>query len=317
MYQERKKTDLIIIGAGTAGLSAAIYACRAGLRTLVFERENYGGQIVLSPEVENYPGIKHISGIDFSMGLYEQAKKLGAEFIFEEVKELWLENAKKVVKTGKAGSTENADETGSTEYSADCVIVATGLKRRKLSVKGEQELTGRGVSYCATCDGAFFQNRDVIVIGGGNTAIEDAIYLSGICSQVFLVHRRDTFRAEETLIRRMKTIKNIHTIMDSGVTEILGEQVVEAVRIENLKTKEQYIQNVSGVFIAVGMIPQNEIFQNLLKLDDAGYIIADERCRTNIEGIFAAGDCRTKTVRQLVTAAADGAVAALKVKDKK
>ena len=184
-------------------------------------------------------------------------------------------------------------------------------------MKGEQELTGRGVSYCATCDGAFFQNRDVIVIGGGNTAIEDAIYLSGICSQVFLVHRRDTFRAEETLIRRMKTIKNIHTIMDSGVTEILGEQVVEAVRIENLKTKEQYIQNVSGVFIAVGMIPQNEIFQNLLKLDDAGYIIADERCRTNIEGIFAAGDCRTKTVRQLVTAAADGAVAALKVKDKK
>lgn len=317
MYQERKKTDLIIIGAGTAGLSAAIYACRAGLRTLVFERENYGGQIVLSPEVENYPGIKHISGIDFSMGLYEQAKKLGAEFIFEEVKELRLENAKKVVKTGKAGSTENADEAGSTEYSTDCVIVATGLKRRKLSVKGEQELTGRGVSYCATCDGAFFQNRDVIVIGGGNTAIEDAIYLSGICSQVFLVHRRDTFRAEETLIRRMKTIKNIHTIMDSGVTEILGEQVVEAVRIENLKTKEQYIQNVSGVFIAVGMIPQNEIFQNLLKLDDAGYIIADERCRTNIEGIFAAGDCRTKTVRQLVTAAADGAVAALKVKDKK
>lgn len=292
--------DIIIIGAGTAGLSAAVYALREGLKTVVFEKEVYGGQIIVSNEVENYPGIKHISGFDFATELYEQAKELGAEFRFEEVSGLKREGKRNFILTEKS------------VCESHCIIIAAGLKRRRLMLDNEDRFIGKGISYCATCDGPFYKNMDVAVAGGGNTALEDAIHLSGYCRNVYLIHRRDTFKAEETLIKHAEEKNNIKTIMNSGIVKLVGNEKLTGITVEDFKTQKQYDINVSGVFVAIGLIPQNGIFKDIIAMDDAGYIIADEECRTNIEGIFAVGDCRTKTERQLVTAAADGAVAALK-----
>lgn len=298
-----ERYDLIIIGAGTAGLSAAVYARREGLKTLVLERNSYGGQIIVSNEVENYPGIQHITGFDFAHGLYEQAKKLGVEFISEEVTGLRDEGKHKLV------------ITQNTEYETQCIIIATGLIRRKLMIEREDFFIGRGISYCATCDGPFYKDMDVAVVGGGNTALEDALHLAEHCRTVYLIHRRDTFKAEETLVQRMQERGNIKAIMNSGVIRLMGDNKLEGIIIEKNQSKEQCEIKISGLFVAIGLIPQNEIFKGIIKMNDAGYIEADEECKTNVAGIFASGDCRTKTVRQLVTAAADGAVAALKVKD--
>lgn len=291
--------DMVIIGAGTAGLSAAIYGVRAGKSVLVLEGENYGGQIINSPEVENYPGIAKISGFEFATGLYEQAKNLGASIEFEAVS--------RVEKTGK----DFIVYTEEREIPCHSVILATGAKNRPLGVEREVELVGAGVSYCATCDGAFFRGQETAVVGGGSTALEDAEFLSSYCSKVYLIHRRDEFRGEQWLVENLRKKENVEFVLDSKVTEILGEQGVEGILVQNIKTGDIKELKISGLFVAIGQMPDNSSFAPLVDLDAGGYIKALEDCKTSEEGIFAAGDCRTKTVRQLTTAASDGAVAGL------
>lgn len=291
--------DIIIIGAGTAGLSAAIYGVRAGKSVLLLEAKIYGGQIINTPEVENYPGIKHISGYEFAENLYQQAMDLGAELKYEKAVKITDGKDSKIVVTDRG------------EYVCRSVILATGAKNRPLGVGREQELTGSGVSYCATCDGAFFRGKDVAVVGGGSTALEDARFLSNYCRKVYIIHRRDTFRGEEKLARELESRENVQCVMDSQVVGLNGQERLESVTVRNKFTEEETELPVSGLFIAVGQMPDNEAFQELAELDEKGYIRAGENCRTGTEGIFAAGDCRTKEVRQLATAAADGAVAAL------
>ncbi|MCR4937013.1 MAG: thioredoxin-disulfide reductase [Lachnospiraceae bacterium] len=292
--------DIVIIGAGTAGLSAAIYARRAGKKAVVLEAMTYGGQIINTPDIENYPGIKHISGFDFATGLYEQATALGAEIKFEKVTgiELTSDGAKTV-------------KTSSAEYKTKAVILATGAKNRPLGLDREEELTGSGVSYCATCDGAFYRGKTVAVNGGGNTAVEDAAFLSALCKKVYLIHRRDQFRADAADVEKLKTKENVEFILDSTISALEGDDDLTGIEITNIKTSEKTHLNVDGLFIAVGQMPDNNAFSSVAELDEKGYIIAGEDCRTKTPGIFTAGDCRTKTVRQLTTAASDGAVAAL------
>ena len=291
-------TDIIIIGAGTAGLSAAIYALRAGKSVLIFEQLSYGGQIVNTPEIENYPGIKNISGFDFATGLYEQAEALGAKVEYSKVTSVENGEVKKVT-------------AGDKTYEAKAVILATGAKNRPLGLDREEELIGSGISYCATCDGAFYRNRPVAVNGGGNTALEDALFLSNYCSKVYLIHRRDEFRGETKLVERLKEKENIEFVLNATVTSLIGEEALNAIEVTDKITGEKRTLSVDGLFIAIGQMPENAVFAPLIELDKGGYIVAGEDCKTNVEGIFVAGDCRTKTVRQLTTAAADGAVAAL------
>ena len=290
--------DIVIIGAGTAGLSAAIYALRAGKSVLILEQLAYGGQIINTPEVENYPGIKSISGFDFAQGLYEQAVALGAELKFEQVTGIEDGPVKKV-------------KTSGAEYECGAIILATGAKNRPLGLDREQQLIGSGISYCATCDGAFFKGRAVAVNGGGNTALEDALFLSNYCSKVYLIHRRDEFRGEAKQVEKLKAKENIEFVLNSTITELVGDDELSGVKVHDKVSGEDKLIEVDGLFIAIGQMPENAAFAPLIALDGAGYIVAGEDCKTNVEGIFAAGDCRTKTVRQLTTAAADGAVAAL------
>ena len=291
--------DIGIIGGGTAGMTAAIYGQRAGKKTVIIEGGNFGGQITSSPNVENYPGIASVSGSEFSMNLLDQAMKLGTETVVEKVTGIREEDGIKVI------------ETTGKEYPCRSIILATGVTHRHLGVPGEEKLTGAGVSYCATCDGAFFRGRDVAVIGGGSTALQDAEFLSDYCRKVYLVHRRDEFRGEESIVRRLREKENVEFVLSATVKEIPGDTMVEGVILNNKKTGEEIRLDVAGVFIAVGQIPQNEQFAETVKLDASGFILASEDCMTSHPGIFAAGDCRTKEVRQLTTAAADGAVAAL------
>ncbi len=290
-------TDVLIIGAGTAGLTAAIYARRAEKTVLVLEANSFGGQIVNTPSIENFPAAPHVSGFDFAMRLYEQATALGAEIRFEKALELRDGDPKTVV-------------TAKNEYVAKTVILATGSKNRKLGLSEEERLTGRGVSYCATCDGHFFRGKTVAVVGGGNTALEDALYLSDMASKVYLIHRRDSFRGEEALANRLKEKENAEFVLNSTVTELIAGAKLEAVRVSSADGNERVLP-VDGLFVAIGRIPENLAFSPPVQLDEAGYVAAGEDCRTNVPGVFVAGDNRTKTVRQLVTAAGDGAVAAL------
>ena len=291
--------DVIVIGAGTAGMTAGIYARRAGKTVLIIEKKNYGGQIINTPEVENYPGISKVSGFTFANNLYNQTRELGAEFKFEEVIKIQNNSGYKVVVTNK------------TKYQGKTVIIATGAKNRPLGVNNEDKLTGAGVSYCATCDGAFFRGKDAAVVGGGNTALEDALFLSDYCNLVYVVHRRNEFRGEKGLTDILKEKGNVKFVFDSVVKSIKGEQSVEGLEILNVKKNTLSEIKVQGVFIAIGQMPDNEKFSDMVELDGKGYIKADETCTTNTEGVFVAGDCRTKQVRQLTTAASDGAVAAL------
>ena len=291
--------DVIVIGAGTAGMTAGIYARRAGKTVLIIEKKNYGGQIINTPEVENYPGISKVSGFTFANNLYNQTRELGAEFKFEEVIKIQNNSGYKVVVTNK------------TKYQGKTVIIATGAKNRPLEVNNEDKLTGAGVSYCATCDGAFFRGKDVAVVGGGNTALEDALFLSDYCNLVYVVHRRNEFRGEKGLTDILKEKGNVKFVFDSVVKSIKGEQSVEGLEILNVKKNTLSEIKVQGAFIAIGQMPDNEKFSDMVELDGKGYIKADETCTTNTEGVFVAGDCRTKQVRQLTTAASDGAVAAL------
>ncbi|MCI9537782.1 MAG: thioredoxin-disulfide reductase [Eubacterium sp.] len=291
--------DIIVVGAGTAGLSAAVYGARAGKRVLVLEQKNAGGQIVNSPEVDNYPGIKHISGFEFIQRLQEQAEEAGAQIQYAPAEAIRCEGEKKLVRCG--------DE----ELACNSIILATGMVYRKLGLEREEHLTGKGVSYCAVCDGAFFRGKDTAVVGGGNTALEDALYLSEICRRVYLIHRRDRFRGENTMVNKLLQIKNVEFILDSVVTELRGKEQLSGIIVKNKVSGIVNELSVNGLFVAVGQNPENERFRDVVELDAHGYIKADESCRTSVLGIYAAGDCRTKQVHQLVTAAADGAVAAL------
>lgn len=294
-----ERFDIVIVGAGTAGLSSAIYAVRAGKKVLLLEANAYGGQIINTPEVENYPGIKHISGFEFATGLYEQAINLGAELRYENVERIENTENEKQVYTDKA------------TYACKAVILATGAKNRPLGLEHEKEWVGAGISYCATCDGAFYRGRDVAVAGGGNTALEDAIFLSNYCRKVYVIHRRDSFRGEERLLQTLQQKENVEFILSANIVRLVGEDGLDAVEVADKFSGEKRQIEVSGLFVAIGQEPSNAAFADLVNLDQAGYIAAGEDCRTNEAGIFTAGDCRTKVVRQLTTAAADGAVAAL------
>ncbi|MBO4452440.1 MAG: thioredoxin-disulfide reductase [Clostridia bacterium] len=289
--------DIIIIGAGTAGLTAAIYACRAGKKVLVLEGKSYGGQIINTPDIENYPAEPHISGFDFATKLFEQAKALGAETVFRRVTGIRDEGGTKTVITRRQ------------EYACKAVIIATGSETRKLGLPNEEELVGRGVSYCATCDGNFFAGKTVAVVGGGNTALEDALYLSDIANKVYLIHRRDSFRGENAAVEKIRSKANVELVLNSKVTGIIAEERVKAIEVTGNSGKTEEIA-VNGLFVAVGRVPDNSAFSPPVTLDEAGYIPAGEDCRTNVPGIFAAGDVRAKALRQLVTAASDGAIAA-------
>ena len=249
--------------------------------------------------MENYPGIASVSGSEFSMNLLDQATKLGADTVTEQVTGIRDEGSQKVI------------VTGSNEYPCKSVILATGVTHRHLGAPGEERLAGAGVSYCATCDGMFFRGRDVAVIGGGSTALQDAEFLSNYCKKVYLIHRRDEFRGEDNIVKRLREKENVEFILSATVKEIAGEDAVEKLILNHKKTGEESELPVAGVFVAVGQIPKNEVFADVVKLDAGGFILASEDCLTSHPGIFAAGDCRTKEVRQLTTAAADGAVAAL------
>lgn len=291
--------DIGIVGGGTAGMTAAVYGQRAGKTTLILESASFGGQIVSTHRIENYPGIASVSGSEFSTNLLEQAKNLGAEAVMEQVTGIRDEDGIKII------------ETAGKEFPCKTVIIASGVAQRHMGLEKEVKLTGSGVSYCATCDGAFFRGRDVAVIGGGNTALEDAEFLSNYCSKVYLVHRRDEFRGDSTVVDILKKKDNVEFVLSATVKDIVGETMVEGLILNNKKTGEDFEIKVAGVFVAIGQIPQNQVFSDYVKLDGAGFILAAEDCATSHPGVFAAGDCRTKEVRQLTTASADGAVAAL------
>lgn len=298
--------DILVVGAGTAGLSAAIYGVRAGKKVIVLEKKNYGGQIVNSPEIVNYPGISKISGFAFAKELYEQAVSLGAEYQTGRVVHI-----ERLMDTA-GWQVEVSQSDGETkEYLTRTVILATGARNRPLGLEREDALIGAGVSYCATCDGMFFRGKDVAVVGGGNTALEDAMFLTGYCRKVYLVHRREGFRGEEKLLHALQKKENLSFVLNSVVEELIGDTSLTGVKIRNVDSGACTEIPVSGLFVAIGQMPDNSDFEELIELDDKGYILASEDCKTGTSGIFTAGDCRTKNVRQLATAASDGAVAAL------
>lgn len=286
--------DVAIIGAGAAGMTAALYALRAGLKVLIIEKEIYGSQFSIADNIENYPGIENISGLDLSQKIYEQVKKLGCEFLFQEVKEAKLR--------GKIKTLKAQDRV----IECKSIIIASGLTRRKLNCIGENEFLGRGVSFCATCDGSFFKGKNVMVVGSGNTALQYVLYLSKICNKVFLVIRKERIKAEKYLADAAKEQKNVEILYNCSIKEIKGEngKVGKVIFNDNMGEK-----NVSGIFIAVGYEANNDIYKDQINLDEKGYIISNEDCETNIDGVYAAGDCREKRLRQIITAASDGAIA--------
>ena len=291
--------DIIIVGAGTAGLSAAIYGLRAGKSVLVLEQASYGGQIINTPEIENYPAIQKISGFEFATNLYNQAKNLGAEFAFEKVEGIEDKGQFKEVKT--------KDKS----YEGKAVILATGAKNRSLGVEKEEELVGKGISYCATCDGMFYRGKVVAVNGGGNTAVEDATFLSDYVQKVYVIHRRDEFRADKAEVDRLTAKPNVELVLNSTVKTLESDASGLTGLVVVNKNGEERTLKVDGLFVAIGQAPDNQAFSDLVELDGKGYISAGESTLTKTPGIFTAGDCRTKAIRQLATAASDGAVAGL------
>ena len=294
--RREKMTDICIIGAGVAGLTAAIYARRAGLSCVVLEKNIYGGQMAESAQIDNYPGMPATDGVTIANAVYEQAAAQGAEVLFEAVESV------------TAGERFTVRTTAGT-HEARAVIIAGGAKRRLLGCDGEERLSGKGVSYCATCDGAFFRGKTVAVNGGGNTALEDALFLANLCEKVYLIHRRDEFRADRVLVEAALRHDRIETVMDAQVSAITGDRTVDGLEIAFRDGSSRRLE-VSGIFIAIGLVPDNGMFAELVELDGSGYIVAGETGETSREGVFAAGDCRTKQLRQIVTAASDGANAA-------
>lgn len=287
--------DIIIVGSGPAGMSAAVYGKRAGMSVLVIEKVYYGtGQVAESSHVDNYLGIPGINGYELGEKFRSHAEGLGVEFKDGEV-----------IRFEKAADRWYVHLKNGETLESKTVVYAAGAAHRHLGVLGEEEFSGKGVSYCATCDGAFFKGKDVAVVGGGNTAMDDAIYLSDICNKVYLVHRRDVFRGDATTLMKLKETENIELVVPAKVQEVKGEQVVTALQLEDGRSLE-----VSGVFVAVGMQPATSMLQGIVLMDDNGYIIADETGKTSAAGFFAAGDVRTKELRQIITAVSDGANAA-------
>lgn len=291
--------DIIIIGGGPAGLTAALYALRAGKSVLVIEKSTFGGQITWSPKVENFPTIPSISGAELGDRLTSQVLEQGAELELDEVVSVELDGDIKRVKTDFGGT-----------FEAKALIIAAGARPRTLGIPGEDALMGAGVCFCAVCDGAFYKDRPVAVNGGGNSALQDAILLSDTCSKVYLIHRRDTFRGEARLVEALRARENVEFVLNSSITALIGQDELSGLIVTNDKGESREI-SVDGLFVAIGHAPDNGVFSELIDLDKGGYADSDESCTTKTPGVFVAGDCRKKNVRQLTTAAADGSCAAL------
>lgn len=282
--------DIIIIGAGPAGLTSALYARRANKKVLIFEAKNYGGQIINAHLVENYPGIAQISGFELATNIYNQVINLGAEIKYETVIRI-LDDLTVITNKG--------------EYKSKAIIIATGSENRKLNLQNEQDFIGKGVSYCATCDGNFYKNKTVAVNGGGNTALEDTLYLSDIVNKVYLIHRREEFRGENKYLEELKTKSNVEIILNATIESLNGQDRLESITLSNQKELK-----IDGLFIAIGQTPKNEIFKNVVDVDQYGYIISNDGVHTKTPGIYVAGDTRVKDLRQLTTAVSDGSIAA-------
>lgn len=286
--------DIIIVGAGPAGLTAALYALRANKKVLVFEAKTYGGQILNATTVENYPGIEKVTGYEFATNLYNQVKKLGCEIKYETVERVTED--KHVV-------------TSEGEYDAKSIIIATGATNRKLNIDGEEEFIGKGVSYCASCDGNFYKGKVVAVNGGGNTALEDSLYLADIVDKLYLIHRRDEFRGESKLVNDLKKKDNVEFVLNSTIKSINGKNKVDSITVEDNDGNTKEIE-IDGLFIAIGQEPRNQVFANVAEINDFGYIESEDGVHTKVEGIYVAGDTRVKMLRQLTTAVSDGSIAA-------
>lgn len=289
--------DIIIIGGGPAGLTAALYACRANKKTLVIEKETFGGQITFSPKVENIPGFISLTGNEFAEKLVEQVLEQGADVESCEAIEIREGEIKTVV-------------TDDGEYQGKSVIIATGAKHRMLGIDGEERFVGEGISFCAVCDGAFYKNKTVAVVGGGNSALQEAILLSDTAKKVYVVQNLDFFTGEKKLVEQLEQLDNVEIILGVTVDSFVGDNELGGIVIKNSAGETRKLE-LDGLFVAIGLIPQNEAFKNVVKLDGRGYAEVDESCETETKGIFVAGDCRTKKIRQVTTAAADGAIAAL------
>lgn len=291
--------DIIIIGGGPAGITAGIYAARSKLKTLILETGLVGGQMNTTDIIENFPGFpKGITGAELSSLMEEQAKRFGVEIISEEAVDIILEKDLKIVKSYES------------DHKAEAIIISTGTQWRKLGIPGEDEFIGRGVSFCATCDGAFFKDSTIIVVGGGDSALTEALYLTKFASEVMIVHRRDSLKATKLYQERAFSNPKIKFILNSVLEEIKGDKTVKSVIVRNIKTNELKEYFVEGVFLFIGRIPRTSFLKGLVKMDDEGYIITDENCETSVRGIFAAGDCRKKLLYQISTAVGDGATAA-------
>ena len=288
--------DIIIIGGGPAGLTAALYACRANKKVLVIEKDSFGGQITQSPKVENIPGFTEVTGNEFAEKLVEQVLAQEADVECAEVLEIVDGEYKRVV-------------TDSGEYTAKAVIIATGAKHRLLGLENEENLIGEGISFCAVCDGAFYEGKTVAVIGGGNSALQEAILLSDLAKKVYVIQNLDFFTGEEKLVEVLKSKENVEIILGTVVERLIGETELKGVELNS--NGEISELDIDGMFVAVGLVPQNDVFKSIVELDERGYIVSGENCLTSTDGIFVAGDCRTKSIRQVITAAGDGAISAL------
>ena len=291
--------DLLVIGSGPAGVTASIYAARSNKSVLVIEKEAFGGLITHSPKIENYPGFPSISGLELADNFINQAMNLGVNFEFDNIKE---------IKKTSDGFTLIGDN-GS--YAGLAVIIATGSKHRHLGLAKEEELTGHGISYCAVCDGPFYAGKDVIVVGGGNSAMQEAILLSGYCNSVTIVQNLDKFTGEASSAKLIEETKNIKVLYNKMVIELCGDDSLEAIIVEDTNTKEHEKLTTDGIFVAIGQVADNEPFKNVCNLDKTGFIISNELCNSEVEGIFVAGDCRQKKIRQISTAISDGTIAAV------
>lgn len=297
--------DCIIIGCGPSGMTCALYLKRSGKKVLILERSMPGGQMVITTNVENYPGFSHIDGASLATSMFEQITSIGVEVIFEDVIACDLKGKVKIVKTDK------------NQYESKCVYIATGATSRLLNVEGEKRLTSKGVSYCATCDGALYKEKVVAVVGGGNTSLEDCLYLSNVAKKIYLIHRRDEFRGDEILVKRIKELERqgkIELVLNSQVVEVLGDEKVSAIKVFNKITSNTKTLDVDALFVAIGRTPDTEIFGDL-KRDDYSYIVVDENKKTSILGVFCGGDVSNTHLRQIVTACGDGATASLSINE--
>lgn len=297
--KEARTYDVIIIGGGPAGMTAGLYASRARLRTLLIENGLFGGQMTTTELIENYPGFPQgVSGEELSRLMEEQAKRFGMEAMSDEAVEIGLDQSFKKVKTYEG------------EYFGRALIICTGTEYRKLGVPGEEQFKGRGISYCATCDGAFFKDSRIIVVGGGDSALTEALFLTKFVSELTIIHRRDALRATKIYQERAQSNPKIKFLWNSVVEEIKGDQVVRSVVLRNVKTGELKEMETEGAFLFIGLVPRTQFIKDLIQMDESGYILTDENCQTSIQGIFAAGDCRKKLLRQISTSVGDGATAA-------